>query len=295
MKMQQNTSSTPRRKWIGHAGGCHMHLERAAHIEKRGARLQITAAQTDDDIRAAQRLRWQVFADEQGAALNGEDAGYDVDALDAFCDHLVVKELATNRVVGTYRLLTAEGARRFGGYYSEQEFDIGVLASGRRLLEVGRSCVHRDYRNGATIALLWSGIAFYLNQSNYDAVIGCASIPLNGRPAAGMSLARRIASENRSSEDLRVISRCPLPEVEGELAAAASIPPLIKGYLRSGAVVCGDPYWDRDFNSADLLMYLSVDSIDARYARHFLAPATAAAWMIPECPSSNLLSHRNRL
>ena len=168
-------------------------------------------------------------------------------------------------------MLTAENARLHGGYYSEREFEFGsLLKSGRRLLEIGRSCVHREHRNGGTIALLWSGIAAYQLQARHDAIIGCASIPLGCQMSQNAALAHRLAAKCPSV--LRAVPRRELPLQPGDhdTPALAAIPPLIKGYLRCGAIVCGAPYWDEDFNTADLFMYLSVDRIEARYARHFL-------------------------
>jgi len=236
------------------------------------AQLSIGLARSDDEVAAAQRLRWQIFAEEQGVDLQGAVPGVDADGLDEFCDHLVVRHIATERIVGTCRLLTTENAQRHGGYYSEREFEFGsLLKSGRRLLEIGRSCVHREHRNGGTIALLWSGIAAYQLQARHDAIIGCASIPLGNQMAQNAALAHRLAA-NCPPAHLRVVPRRELPVQPGNHGdhALAAIPPLIKGYLRCGAIVCGAPYWDESFNTADLFMYLSVDRIEARYARHFL-------------------------
>jgi len=243
--------------------------------ERQDVKLSIGLARSDDDVIAAQRLRWAVFAEEQGVDLKSFAAEIDIDELDPFCDHLVVKQVSTGRVVGTCRLMTAENAHRHGGYYSEQEFELGLLlSSGRRLLELGRSCVHRDHRNGGTIALLWSGIAAYQLQAPHDAIIGCASIPLGDRVAENTALAHQLAAKS-APPNLRVAPHRPLPLPTGvrDSDSLPAIPPLIKGYLRCGAVVCGAPYWDESFNTADLFMYLPVDRIEARYARHFLGQA----------------------
>jgi len=239
------------------------------------AQLSIGLARSDEDVAAAQRLRWQIFVEEQGVDLQSAKPGMDVDALDEFCDHLVVRQISTGRIVGTCRLLTAENAQLHGSYYSEREFEIGsLLKSGRRLLEIGRSCVHREHRNGGTIALLWSGIAAYQLQARHDAIIGCASIPLGCQMPQNAALAHRLAAKGPPA-DLRVVPRRELPvhPDDRDSHALAAIPPLIKGYLRCGAIVCGAPYWDESFNTADLFMYLSVDRIEARYARHFLGQA----------------------
>jgi len=251
-------------------------MENVSSWAERDAQLSVGLASSDEDVAAAQRLRWQIFTEEQGVDLQSSVPGIDADALDPFCDHLVVKQISTGSVVGTCRLLTAENARRHGGYYSEREFDFGSLLTGaRRLLELGRSCVHREHRNGGTISLLWSGIAAYQLQARHDAIIGCASIPLGCQPAENAALAHRLAAKSSPGE-LRVVPRRELPVQPGDQDrhALVAIPPLIKGYLRCGAIVCGPPYWDEHFNTADLFMYLSVDRIEARYARHFLGQVT---------------------
>lgn len=232
-------------------------------------RLAVRFATTAQEVRDAQRLRWRVFAEEQGARLSTAEPGYDIDDLDAHCEHLIVVD--QNEVIGTYRLLTAEAARRAGGYYSQREFDLhGIVSPDRRLLEIGRSCVLAPYRTGATIAKLWSGLAGFLLSSRHDALIGCASIPLGADVSAGARLAYMLAETYAGADDLRATPRQPLPRPSDAGGASVAIPPLVKGYFRSGARVCGQPYWDPDFNCADLFLYLGRDQLTARYARHFI-------------------------
>lgn len=234
------------------------------------ARCSLRLASTRDEIRLAQRLRWIVFAEEQGAQLDTPEPGYDIDELDEHCQHLIVTA-ASGAVVGTYRLLTADAARAAGGYYSQGEFDLGgLLRSDRKLLEIGRSCVLPEYRTGSTIALLWSGIAEYLIASGHDALIGCASIPLMHAPAAGAYLARFLARSHAAPSELGVVPRQCLPSGADAPDVSIPVPPLLKGYLRSGAVVCGEPCWDPDFNCADLFLYLGIEQLAGRYARRFL-------------------------
>lgn len=236
-------------------------------------RCSLRLARTREEIRRAQRLRWTVFAEEQGAHLHTPEPGFDIDAFDEHCQHLIVTS-ASGIVIGTYRLLTADAARAAGGYYSEGEFDMGgLIRSDRKLLEIGRSCVLPEYRTGATIALLWSGIAEYLVASGHDALIGCASIPLNDTPAAGARLARSLAHAHPAPSDLGVVPRQCLPFASDASEVSMAVPPLLKGYLRSGAVVCGEPCWDPDFNCADLFLYLGIDRLAGRYARRFLPEA----------------------
>lgn len=231
-------------------------------------RLSVALARNDADLADAQRLRFKVFAEELGARLNTAD-GHDADAFDAFCDHLIVRDEASLRVVGTYRILPPHRARAAGRLYSDGEFDLTRLAHLRpALIEVGRSCVHRDYRSGAAILLLWAGLAQYMKSHGYRHLIGCASASL----ADGGMQAARLRDELQScmtDAEYRVFPRLPFPHAKIERAAIGEMPPLIKGYLRLGARVCGEPAWDPDFNTADFLIWLSLDQMSPRYARHF--------------------------
>lgn len=268
-----------------------MQLQQMSNGERISARLSVSLASTFEDVRKAQRLRWLVFSEEQGARLSTPEPGYDIDDLDDHCEHLIVTDFDSDTVVGTYRLLTAETARRVGGYYSEREFELDTSAFQiERVLELGRSCVHPDHRTGATIALLWSGVASFLVQSKHSALIGCASISLLGQEADGARLAYALAKTHRAPPGFRAIPRCALPVPGGDACKLARLPPLLKGYLRSGALVCGDPCWDADFNSADLLLHLGLATIEARYARRFLgdvADAQQRQWQQQQTPTTH--------
>lgn len=245
-------------------------------------RLSVGLARGPVDIEDAQRLRYDVFALEMGAQLadteNTAD-GIDCDEFDAYCDHLLVRDEDSGRVVGTYRVLAPHRAREFGRLYSESEFDLSRLTHLRpSLIEVGRSCVHPDYRTGSAILLLWAGLARYMKKGGYRHLIGCASAPL----ADGGQQAAKLRDELQrylTDPEYRVFPRLPFPHERMPRAATIEIPPLIKGYVRLGAKVCGEPAWDPDFNSADFLIWLSLDNINPRYARHFdlLAAQGAAA------------------
>jgi len=265
-----------------------MQLELGRPSEAHLPRLCVRLARCENEIRQAQQLRWQVFAEEQGARLASSQHGYDVDEFDAHCEHLLVIEPSFQRVVGTYRLLTNEGARNAGGYYSETEFNLSALkGTGLRLLELGRSCVLPQWRSGATISLLWSGLAEFLIESRHDALIGCASISLTDA-GAGARLAHTLSREHPAPAGLIAEPLAPLPgpEVYG-LSETAPVPPLIKGYLRSGAMICSTPCWDPDFNCADLLMYLPVEKLTARYARRFLPQSSRSAAGVREHAAVN--------
>jgi putative hemolysin len=234
-----------------------------------GVRLALTLARTAADVEDAQRLRYKVFAEEMGAGIAAGADGRDRDEFDAWCDHLIVRDLDTLRVVGTYRILPPHRAEELGRLYSDHEFDLSRLAHLRSAtIEVGRSCVHRDYRNGGAILLLWAGLARYMRCGGYRHLIGCASASLadGGRQAARL---RDEVQRYLTAAELRTFPRLAFPHDRIERAATCVIPPLIKGYLRLGARVCGEPAWDPDFNTADFLLWLSLEHLPARYGRHF--------------------------
>ncbi len=232
-------------------------------------RLSVGMARSAVAIEDAQRLRYKVFAEEMGAELRSRVDGLDVDEFDAHCDHIVVRDEDTLRVIGTYRILPPHGARALGRLYSDSEFDLRRLDHLRpQMIEVGRSCVHRDYRDGPAIMMLWGGLAQYMKRHGYRYLIGCASASLadGGATAAAVCDAVR---EAMTPPEYRAFPRLPFPHQQIARVPNATLPPLIKGYLRLGAQVCGEPAWDPAFNTADFLVLQSVERIPARYARHF--------------------------
>jgi len=235
----------------------------------------VSFAQDEADVRAAQLLRYRVFAEEMGAQLDSPLPGLDADPFDAYCDHLLVRAEETGEVVGTYRLLRPEQARRAGRLYSDTEFDLTSLAGLRSgLVEVGRSCIHADHRgDGAVINLMWGGIARYLTDTGNRWIAGCCSVPLadGGESAAGVWDA--VSARYLSPAEYRVTPLRPWDPTGLPRPARATIPPLLRGYLRLGAWVCGEPAHDPDFGVADLYVLLSLDRTDPRYLRHFLSAA----------------------
>ena len=242
-------------------------IEQGQRSERKyGVRL----ARSHEEVREAQRLRYRVFAEEIGARLNSPQ-GIDEDEFDAYCEHLLVRDEASGEVVGTYRILAPEEAARIGRLYSEREFDLGRLAHLKPLMtEVGRSCIHPAFRNGTVIALLWAGLARYVLRNGYEYLIGCASMGLADGGANAWAVFRKLSRTSLAPAEYRVFPNNPLPLREPAANTRACVPPLLKGYLRVGAYVCGDPAWDADFNTADLLVLLPMSRVDARYARHFL-------------------------
>ncbi|MFM9913361.1 MAG: GNAT family N-acetyltransferase [Methylophilaceae bacterium] len=233
-------------------------------------KLAYSFARNPSEIAEAQRLRYKVFSDEMGAELPGND-GLDKDGFDAFCDHLLVRDIESGEVVGTYRILDPFMAEEAGGYYSASEFDLTRLMHlAPSMVELGRSCVHPDYRNGATITMLWSGLAKYMLTNNYEYALGCASIPMGDGGQNAASLYRELREKHLAPIEYRVFPHCPLPFAAFEQQSTTNCPPLLKGYLRLGAYICGEPHWDADFNCADLLMLMPLSRMNPRYANHFM-------------------------
>lgn len=231
--------------------------------------LRVGLARSQAELEEAQRLRYSVFAGEMGARLGDTEQAIDQDEFDLYCDHLLVREIGTGTVVGTYRILPPHRREQLGRLYSESEFDLSALNPLRHsLIEVGRSCVHPDHRTGSAILLLWAGLAQYMRKGQYRHLIGCASAPLadGGQQAAGL---RDKLQAYLADPDYRVVPHTPFRHERIARPPKVEIPPLIKGYLRLGAKVCGEPAFDPDFDSADFLIWLSLDDIQPRYARHF--------------------------
>ncbi|TNF62219.1 MAG: GNAT family N-acetyltransferase [Burkholderiales bacterium] len=247
--------------------------------EHAAAGVEVAWARHLDEVREAQRLRYEVFAGEMGATLPNAVPGHDVDLFDDFCEHLLVRDGLTRQVIGTYRVLTPAQARRVGSTYSDTEFDLTRLRTVRdRMVELGRSCVHRDHRHGGVIMALWGALAEFMVRNQLDVMIGCASIPMNwngpqgvvGGGHAAASIWRQVRDRHLASIEFHVRPRLPLPIEQLDDSLEVEPPALIKGYLRLGAKVLGPPAWDPDFNAADLPMMMRIADLPARYRRHFL-------------------------
>ncbi len=237
-------------------------------------RLTFSLARNVTEVTEAQRIRFKVFAEEMGAKLPSAGLGLDIDRFDEFCDHLLVRDHGNDKVVGTYRILPPAQAVKAGSYYSETEFDITRLMHLRdRMVEVGRSCVHPDYRDGATITQLWSGLADYVTKNNHEYLIGCASISMGDGGHYAASVYNKIHKLHAAPAEYRVFPHCRLPLESLNQNLDVIIPPLIKGYLRLGAYIAGEPAWDPDFNCADVFILLPVSRMNARYAKHFMRHA----------------------
>ena len=237
--------------------------------------IQVTWARHLDEVREAQRLRFEVFVNEMGARLTTPIPGHDVDLFDDFCEHLLVRDAETRQVIGTYRVLTPAQAKRVGGTYSDTEFDLTRLRALRpRMVELGRSCVHPDHRHGGVIMALWSALGGFMVRNGLDAMIGCASIPMlcNGLVSgdAAASIWQQVRKTHLAPIEYHVLPRLPLPVEQLDGSMTVEPPALIKGYLRLGARVLGAPAWDPDFNTADLPMLMRLAYLHPRYRNHFL-------------------------
>lgn len=250
---------------------------RVGHLEAR-------LAQTPEDIRAAQILRYQVFYEEMKAKPSEavKKAKRDFDHLDDVCDHLLVidhgaKVGGESPVVGTYRLITKEIARQHGGFYSASEYDISpLLAYPGEILELGRSCVHKDYRTRIILQLLWRSIISYVNFNSIEILFGCASFP-GTDPAALKDQLAYLYYHHLAPPAIRPVA---LPEryismdnvdVEALDArkALSTLPPLIKGYIRAGAFVGDGAVIDCDFNTTDVCIIVKTELFNDKYTRYY--------------------------
>ncbi|MBU6954913.1 GNAT family N-acetyltransferase [Hahella sp. HN01] len=242
-----------------------------AKAESKKAELFVRVAQRSEEVIMAQQLRYRIFTEEFGANLHSPVPGLDCDSFDPFCDHLLVKDNISGQVVATTRLLADDKAKLAGSFYSESEFDLSAICQlpGRKL-EIGRTCVHPAFRNGATLALLWSGIAKYVIDNEFDYLLGCGSISVIEGTAEAWSITRQLQERCLTAENARVIPKRTLPQPVGPVPNKSAVPPLIRAYMRLGAQIGGDPCWDPDFQCADLFILLHIDALAARYAKHFM-------------------------
>lgn len=248
-----------------------LEFETTAPLSAGEGRYQASIATTVEEVQASQKLRYSIFADEMGATLHTAVPGLDADDLDPYCMHLLVHDTEENKLVASTRVLNDERATAFGRFYSESEFEMDkVKALEGKKLEVGRTCVHVDYRNGSVIGALWQGLAELMFRDGYQWLFGCASIEWGQGGSEVYAIMDRFRRKYMSDESQRVTPRVDLPAlVEGENLTALRIPPLLKAYVSLGAKVCGEPSWDADFKVADVFILLNVDNMSTRYVRHF--------------------------
>jgi putative hemolysin len=237
-------------------------------------------------IDAAQRLRHDVFTSEPGFELAGAIDGRDADRFDEYCDHLLVREDNSGELVGCYRMLPPPGAIAAGGLYTATEFDVeGIDPLRPSLVEMGRAVVREDHRNGGVVLLMWAGILAYLDRCGYDYVAGCVSVPVQGceGDAPGSQIrgvrdfVRRRHAAPYTVHPYRpvIIDGSGLDDIDPP--ARVSVPPLMRGYLRLGAQVCGEPAHDPDFGVGDFPALLDKRQADVRYLRRLRSVGAAVA------------------
>jgi putative hemolysin len=237
-------------------------------------------------VEAAQRLRYEVFTSEPGFELTGDGTspGRDADRFDEFCDHLLVREDTSGDLVGCYRMLPPPGAIAAGGLYTATEFEVGALDPLRpSLVEMGRAVVREDHRHGGVVLLMWAGILAYLDRCGYDYVAGCVSVPVRGSsdevPGAQIRGVRDFVQRRHASEFVVRPYRPVVVDGRGldDIAPPArlTVPPLMRGYLRLGARVCGDPAHDPDFGVGDFPALLDKRHADVRYLKRLRSVSQA--------------------
>ena len=259
-------------------GSLHQSLQNqntASHAKISKSTVEVSWAKHQDEVREAQRLRYEVFGKEMGARLPETVAGHDIDLFDDYCEHLLVRDGVSGAVIGTYRVLTPAQAKRVGGTYTDTEFDLTRLRFMReRMVELGRSCVHAEHRHGGVILALWGALFEFMARNQLDTMIGCASVPMlhSGTVCgdAAASVWKQVQATHLAPIQYHVSPRLPLPLDQLNPNLDVQPPALIKGYLRLGAKVLGPPAWDPDFNSADLPMMMRIADMPLRYKKHFL-------------------------
>jgi putative hemolysin len=281
----------------------------ASRIHADLARYRLRLAETPEDREAACRLRFRVFNIELGEGLDSSyETGLDMDRYDSICEHLLVEDKVSRRVVGTYRMQSGTTAARNLGYYSEQEFNLGPYEPLRPgILELGRASIDREHRTPEVLMLLWRGIAQYATEMGLRYLLGCSSLnsnePSEGwqmyrqlenfrvqaefetRPTAGYACPPGSYDFARQSADAQP-SPCRNDRLQSEnfahqddsAAAAAQsavkVPKLLKTYLAIGARIAAPPAWDREFRTIDFLTLLDLNLLSAAARHRFLAPLT---------------------
>jgi putative hemolysin len=239
-------------------------------------------------IDAAQRLRHDVFTSEPGFELAGAADGRDADRFDEHCDHLLVREDNSGELVGCYRMLPPPGAIAAGSLYTATEFDVQGLDSLRpSLVEMGRAVVREDHRNGGVVLLMWAGILAYLDRCGYDYVTGCVSVPVQGSedevPGSQIRGVRDFVRRRHGAPAEYTVYPYRPVTVDGrglddiDPPARLSVPPLMRGYLRLGAQVCGEPAHDPDFGVGDFPALLDKRQADTCYLKRLRSVGAAAA------------------
>jgi putative hemolysin len=246
----------------------------------RAGELEVRLAKNEEDVRAAQLLRYEVFYEECGATANETVTRLkqDIEKIDDFCDILLVIDHSNNKIVGTYRFMLREAAQQYGGYYTAGEFDIHKLVTfPGQIMELGRSCVHKNYRTKPTMQLLWRGIGAYIQLNQVSLCFGCGSFQgtdlskynhalsyLYYKHLAPLELRARALSDH-----YQAMNFLPPKEVNPKIAMK-QLPPLIKGYLRLGGFIGDGIFIDRTFNSIDVCIIVRMETVTERYFQRYI-------------------------
>lgn len=233
-------------------------------------RYLVRLAETEDDIRRAQSLRYRVFNLELGEGLQrSQENELDIDQYDSQCDHLLVVERDTNQVIGTYRLQTYKTAKKHKGFYTGDEFKLSVLPDDifNKSVEVGRACIHKDHRNGRVLYLLWRGIAEYMQFTESRYLFGCCSITSTD-PKEGWAhmafLHRKGLVHDEYDIDTKPGYNCPEIEVDEDDWKDITLPQLFRLYIDLGAKILSKPALDKEFKTIDFLILVDVKKLDER-------------------------------
>jgi putative hemolysin len=237
----------------------------------------VSLATTEEDLQAAQRLRYAVFVEEMGAdgVLVDHQEGLEIDRFDAFCDHMIIRDNSTGQVVGVYRLLRSDQAQKAGGFYSEAEYDLTpLISSGRRLLELGRSCLHPDFRGGKALFYLWAGLSDYVADHAIEVLFGTASFA--GTDLEDLAGPLSILHQDYLAPEALRCKSCTYQPMDLLPASAVDrrqamvdCPALIKAYLRLGGTVGDGAFVDHAFNTTDVLMILDTARMTERQKRFY--------------------------
>ena len=260
-------------------------LNKKSFTKIEAGNLIIKLAETNSEIKYAQLLRYSVFYKEKNAkaTLSKKMLRRDYDKIDRFADHLIVidkdRRNFQNKIIGTYRLMRGDLANQFGGFYTSTEFNLSnilQLYKNNEILELGRSCVHKKYRNGTTINLLWKAIANYISIYDIKILLGCVSFP--GTNVMKFSdqlsyLKRNHSLQNELSVESLDNNIYPIHNSKNknisDIKNFVKLPPLIKGYLRVGGKVSESCFVDHDFNTIDLCVVVKTNNIDDKYKKRF--------------------------
>lgn len=242
------------------------------------AKLMLKLASNSQEIEQAMRLRYQIFVEEEKNLRLRNENRLEMDAYDEYCDHLIVKELESDQVIGTYRLLPGDRALDAIGFYSETEFDLNSYSNlKRQSLELGRSCIAPEHRGGRAIGMLWEGIASYINSSQFTHLIGCASVHIPTIEELNeiytLLQQKQVLTDRYGIKPLETHRISGLAQIElagKEKEMFRKLPPLMKGYQWLGAEIGGDPAYDALFGTVDFFIVFQKDKITSRYKRHFL-------------------------